>query len=92
MQFWARRILVALEVVAGLSHFILFLVFVIVLGVLVPRGSDAFVWEDVLSAQPADYTGVEFGWTDPGVAFCVGFLTPALCVAGMSRLSHSDLV
>jgi hypothetical protein len=73
-------VLVALELVGGTCHLLFFVVTVIVLAVLAPRSTSSFVW-----ASPA--VG-QAGWTDPGITFCLGLLSPAFAVAGTHLFVH----
>ncbi|KAF2092459.1 amino acid transporter [Rhizodiscina lignyota] len=79
-NFFARRLLVALEITGGIFHFIFFLATVVTLGVLVPRNSNDFVWNTSVSGLS--------GWNNSGVTFCLGLLSPAFAVAGFDGVLH----
>lgn len=74
-QYFARRLLVALELIGGTCHFLFFIVTVVTLAVLAPRSTSEFVWTTSVSGAS--------GWNAPGVTFCLGLLSPAFAVAGM---------
>ncbi|OCL10710.1 amino acid transporter [Glonium stellatum] len=79
-NFYARRTLVALEMIGGICHFLFFIITVVVLGILAPRSTNEFVWTTSVS-------GIS-GWDNPGVAFCLGLLVPAFCLAGFDGVLH----
>ena len=79
-NIFARKILAPLEVMGGILHVALFLVFIIVLVVLSPRSSAEFVFGTTVTGQS--------GWQNPGVEWCVGLLSSAFPLAGKSRLPH----
>lgn len=75
LQFYARRLLVALELIGGTCHILFFICIVVTLGVLAPRSSNDYVWTTSVSGLS--------GWNNAGVVFCLGLLSPAFAVAGM---------
>jgi len=78
-NIWARRILAPLEVLGGLVHIGLFIVFVVVLVTLSPRSSAKFVFTETI-------TGLS-GYT-PGVSWCIGLLSGAFPLAGFDGVLH----
>jgi hypothetical protein len=74
-QIFARRILVFLEIIGGACHVLFFFVVCITLIVMAPRSTNEFVWATTVNDVS--------GWTNPGVAFCLGLLSPTFTLAGM---------
>jgi choline transport protein len=77
---FARKILAPLEVMGGILHIALFVVFIVVLAVFSPRSSAEFVFGTTITGQS--------GWQNAGVEWCVGLLSGAFPLAGMSKLPH----
>ena len=74
IQIYARRVLIFLEVIGGVCHVVFFFVIIITLLILAPRSTNDFVWNTTVSNVS--------GWKDPGVAFCLGLLSPTYVLAG----------
>jgi len=55
---------------------VLFFVVVIAIGVLSDKAPSKEVWA----------TFIHTGWENKGVSFCIGFLSPALALAGVCHL------
>jgi hypothetical protein len=70
----ARRVLPALEVLGGIMHVALFVVFVVVLVALSPRSSADFVFTETM-------TGLS-GYSNAGEQWCIGLLSAAFPLAG----------
>lgn len=66
---FARRILVKLELVAGVANILFFFIIVIVLGATAPRSPASFVFTTT-------FIGFS-GWTLPAVEWCIGLLSAA---------------
>jgi choline transport protein len=77
-NIFARRVLAPLEVMGGMLHIALFVVFIVVLVVLSPRSSADFVFATTITGQS--------GWQNSGVEWCVGLLSGAFPLAGKSQL------
>jgi len=67
LLFYARRLLVALELIGGTFHILFFICIVITLGVLAPRSSNDYVWTTSVSGLS--------GWNNADVAFCLVLLS-----------------
>src|SRR5271155_845269 len=78
-NLFARKILAPLEVMGGILHLALFVVFIVVLVVMSPRSSASFVFGTTI-------TGLS-GWQSPGIQWCVGLLSGAFPLAGKSKLA-----
>jgi choline transport protein len=77
-NIFARRVLAPLEVMGGILHIALFVVFIVVLVVFSPRSSADFVFATTITGQS--------GWSNSGVEWCVGLLSGAFPLAGKSQL------
>jgi hypothetical protein len=73
-NIWFRKLLNAFEILSGLCCVIFFIVNIITLTVLAERSTPAFVFKMLIHESP--------GWTNPGVAWCVGFLAPVSALVG----------
>ena len=73
-NIFARKVLPALEVLGGIIHVALFVVFVIVLVALSPRSSSDFVFATTV-------TGLS-GYESAGAQWCIGLLSAAFPLAG----------
>ena len=78
-NIFARRILAPLEVLGGLVHIGLFVVFIVVLVTLSPRSSAEFVFTETIT-NLSGYT--------PGVSWCIGLLSGAFPLAGFDGVLH----
>ena len=77
---FARRMLVRLELIAGVLNIVFFFVIVIVLGAMATKSPASFVFG-------ATFTGFS-GWTLPGVQWCVGLLSAAFPLQGFDGVIH----
>ena len=66
---YARRILAPVEIIGGIAHIILFIVFVTTLCVMARRSTAEFVFTETI-------TGIS-GWKNSGVQWCIGLLAGA---------------
>ena len=79
-NIFARKILAPLEVMGGILHITLFVVFIVVLVALSPKSSADFVFGTTITRLS--------GWQNSGVEWCVGLLSGAFPLAGKSKLAH----
>ncbi|KAF2179045.1 amino acid transporter [Zopfia rhizophila CBS 207.26] len=79
-NLYARRILVPLEIIGGVCHFLFFICVIVTLAILGPRSTDDFVWKTSISDQS--------GWNNAGVSFCIGLLSPAFAVSAFDGVLH----
>jgi amino acid transporter len=77
---FARKILVKLELVAGVANILFFFVIVIVLGAMAPRSPASFVFSTT-------FTGIS-GWKSAGVQWCIGLLSAAFPLQGFDGVIH----
>lgn len=82
INIFARRVLGAIEVAAGIMHVVFLPVTIAVLVILAPRNPDLFVWDT--------FVGGLSGWKDSGVSFSVGLLGVITPLAGTS-LRHQNV-
>jgi choline transport protein len=75
MNMYAFWLIPWVEVLAGILHVLLFIVFLIVLVTLAPRHSAGYVFLNTQSAS---------GWTNSFVSWNIGLLTPTWCFVGES--------
>jgi choline transport protein len=80
---FARRILAPLEVLGGLLHIALFVVFVVVLVALSPRSSAQYVFTESTTNLS--------GYSSPGVSWCIGLLSGAFPLAGFDGVLHMSM-
>lgn len=79
MNMYAFKLIPWIEMVAGILHICLFVVFVVVLAVMGPRNSASFVFLD---------RNISSGWSDTFVAWNLGMLT---CVWSFTGLSNDPM-
>ena len=79
-NIFARRLLVQLELVAGVANILFFFVFIIVLGVMAQKSPASFVFGTT-------FTGFS-GWTLPGVQWCIGLLSAAFPLQAFDGVIH----
>ncbi|KIW98464.1 uncharacterized protein Z519_00125 [Cladophialophora bantiana CBS 173.52] len=79
-NIFARRVLAQLEVLGGILHIVLFIVFVAVLASLSPRSSADFVFTDTVTNLS--------GYPSSGVSWCIGLLSGAFPLAGFDGVLH----
>ena len=77
---WCRKILPPLETLLGITHLLFFPITVIVLAMTAKHSSKKYVWATTM-------TGIS-GWTDPGVQWCTGLLTPAFTLGAFDGVLH----
>lgn len=76
INIFARRVLSAIEVAAGIMHVVFLPVTIAVFVILAPRNPDSFVWDT--------FVGGLSGWENSGVVFSVGLLGVITPLAGTS--------
>ena len=76
-NIFARRVLAPLEIMGGIVHIALFVVFVAVLVAMSPRSSSHFVFETTFTGQS--------GYSNAGAQWCIGLLSGAFPLSGMSH-------
>lgn len=76
INIFARRVLGAIEVAAGIMHVVFLPVTIAVFVILAPRNPDSFVWDT--------FVGGLSGWKDSGVVFSIGLLGVITPLAGKS--------
>lgn len=74
INIWCIKLLPAIQVVAGICHVAFFVALLVPLLVLSPKSSPEFVFTRLINDQS--------GWTDPGIAWCLGLLTVTWCFVG----------
>ena len=82
-NLWFRKVLYAFELIAGVLHFVFFLVAIITLLVLAPRSTPQFVFQD--------FTRGISGWENPGVTWGIGLLTATFAVNGFDGVLHMSM-
>ncbi|KAJ5876374.1 uncharacterized protein N7529_001958 [Penicillium soppii] len=80
INVFARRVLGAIEVAAGIMHVVFLPVTIAVFVILAPRNPDSFVWDT--------FVGGLSGWKDSGVVFSVGLLGVITPLAGVDGIIH----
>ena len=76
INIFARRVLGAIEVAAGIMHVVFLPVTIAVFVILAPRNPNSFVWET--------FVGGLSGWKDSGVVFSIGLLGVITPLSGKS--------
>jgi choline transport protein len=79
-NLWFRKLLDAFEIIGGILHIILFIVFIVVLIVFGPRSSPDFVFNSLISDAS--------GWQNAGVSWGLGLLTVTFSVSGYDSVLH----
>jgi choline transport protein len=74
MNLWFRKLLNAFEVAGGICCIVFFLINVITLGVLAEKTTTDFVFKTLIHEAP--------GWSNPGIAWCLGLLAPVSALIG----------
>lgn len=82
-NIFARKILAPLEIIGGVLHIALFVVFIVVLVVFSPRSTSSFVFTTTT-------TGLS-GWSSPGIQWCVGLLSGAFPLAAFDGVLHMSM-
>lgn len=75
-----RRILNTLETIGGICHVLFFIVVITVLSTLAQRSTTDFVFKTL--------THDVSGWSDPGVAWCLGLLTTVFPITSFDGVLH----
>jgi hypothetical protein len=71
-----RKLLNVFEIFSGICCVLFFFVNIILLAALAQKSDNAFVFKTLIHESP--------GWTNPGLAWCVGFLSPVSALIGES--------
>ncbi|KAJ9613138.1 hypothetical protein H2200_003079 [Cladophialophora chaetospira] len=79
-NIFARKVLAPLEILGGILHIALFVVFVAVLVSLSPRSSADFVFTGTITNLS--------GYSNGGVSWCIGLLAGAFPLAGFDGVLH----
>ncbi|OAL02849.1 amino acid transporter [Phaeosphaeriaceae sp. SRC1lsM3a] len=79
-NLWFRKVIDAFEMIGGLLHVGLFIVFIIVLIVFGPKSDPDFVFKTL--------TWEESGWNSPGVSWGLGLLSMTFSVTGADSVLH----
>lgn len=79
-NLWFRKVINILEHFAGILHICLFIVYIAVLASLGPKSNPDFVFKTL--------THDVSGWTNPGVAWCLGLLSATFSVSGVDSILH----
>jgi choline transport protein len=79
-NIFARKILVQLELAAGVANILFFFIIVIVLGAMAPRSPASFVFATT-------FTGIS-GWKSAGIQWCIGLLAAAFPLQGFDGVIH----
>jgi choline transport protein len=82
MNMYTFWVIPWIELLAGILHGTLFIIFVVVLVALAPRHSTKFVFFGRTSAS---------GWNNSFVSWNLGLLTPTWCYVGAMRLSKLSI-
>ncbi|OQE29820.1 hypothetical protein PENSTE_c002G06906 [Penicillium steckii] len=80
INIFARRVLGAIEVAAGIMHVVFLPVTIAVFVILAPRNPDSFVWDT--------FVGGLSGWKDSGVVFSIGLLGVITPLSGVDGVIH----
>lgn len=76
---YGKKLLPLWETLGGLLHVLFFFIVFIAILATSDKASDKDVWGTFINAS---------GWTNDGVSFCIGFLTPAFALAGVDAVVH----
>lgn len=79
-NLWFRKVLDAFEMIGGILHVCLFVVFIVVLIVFGPRSDPDFVFKTLTSDAS--------GWNNPGVSWGLGLLSMTFSVTGADSVLH----
>ncbi|KAF2708629.1 amino acid transporter [Pleomassaria siparia CBS 279.74] len=79
-NLWFRKVMDSFEMVGGILHLALFIVFIIVLVIFAPRSSPDFVFKTLISDAS--------GWNNPGISWGLGLLTVTFSVTGFDSVLH----
>lgn len=81
VNLWLRRIIKPLEWFGAVAHGVFWVVSMITLGVMGSKSSNASVWASLTS-------GLDGGWTSPGMAFGVGLLPVTFPLTAFDGVIH----
>ncbi|KAH6656610.1 amino acid/polyamine transporter I [Truncatella angustata] len=79
-NLWFRKVLNILETFGGILHICLFVVFIAVLAAMGSKSDTDFVFRTL--------THDVSGWSDPGVAWCLGLLSATFSLSGVDSVLH----
>lgn len=79
-NLWFRKVIDAFEMIGGIMHICLFIVFLVVLIVFGPKSSPEFVFKTLTSDVS--------GWNNPGVSWGLGLLSMTFSVTGADSVLH----
>jgi choline transport protein len=79
-NLWFRKVLSSIETLAGVLHICLFIVYIAVLASGGTRNDNDFVFKTL--------THDVSGWSNPGVAFCLGLLSATFSLSGVDSIIH----
>ena len=79
-NLWFRKVLDAFEMIGGILHLCLFVVFIVVLIVFGPRNDSEFIFKTL--------TYETSGWNSPGVSWGLGLLSMTFSVTGADSVLH----
>lgn len=79
-NFALRRTLNTLETIGGICHVLFFITVIAVLAVTAERSTTDFVFKTL--------THDVSGWTNPGVAWCLGLLTTVFPITSFDGVLH----
>lgn len=80
LNFWFRKFLSTFEMIGGILHILLFIVFVAVFASFGPQSNPEFVFKTVTSNVS--------GWNNPGVSWGLGLLSMSFSVTGADSVLH----
>lgn len=79
-NLWFRTLMKAFELTGGVCCFMFFIIHIIVLSTLGSTSSNKFVWGTLFHEAP--------GWSNPGIAWCLGLLAPTSALIGIDGVLH----
>jgi choline transport protein len=79
-NLWFRKFLNTFEMIGGILHIVLFIVFIAVLIAYGPRSDSDFVFKTLTSDVS--------GWNSPGVSWGLGLLSMTFSVTGADSVLH----
>ncbi|KAL5117829.1 hypothetical protein ACEQ8H_004303 [Pleosporales sp. CAS-2024a] len=79
-NLWFRKVMDAFEMIGGVLHICLFVVFIVLLIVFGPRSDPEFVFQTL--------TYKESGWNNPGISWGLGLLSMTFSVTGADSVLH----
>lgn len=79
-NLWFRKLLDPFEMIGGVLHIVLFIVFIAIFAVFGQRNSSDFVFRTLLWEDS--------GWNSQGVSWGLGLLTVTFSVTGFDSVLH----